>query len=1056
MGFYSNHFKIFIFIVIILLTKCNLKESVIQKVDQPYNETFNNISNEFIGNSNLQLKSFSLETGIFDYPYFRNNIHSNKFDFYSMRKVDKIKSKFIQLRETPSSSSVPETKLYINDKNSKIDKDTCLIKANTLFNMIDHDTPFTKATEYYRTVYVYSGRNFGDLGDYDRCNKFPEGKFFSTIVQVTDEYSTRFGLCFFIECDEDTLASLKPQLKLIISKLMKFNIKDFTFTDTSDVASSQYQSHYIGAYIVISIVIIILLLYIMNAVMITKASPNKTSKREIISKPVNPDFKKSMSETRKNYRSDNEDDKNKLPSSNFRSKIFNEDRNLNMKSEENDYDETEGKQTMHNRKSILVNDSQYDKTTGDVNTKQRKKSKLRKETFENNDNFKKANHKEFKENTKRNINELYNNSEKNVYNLNHNQENAQKSENKKLEPEILDEHYPKNLQPADSILTVKNIKQDKNHDNKDLKSELKGEETKKPFRPKKSLLNFILSHFDFYEQLSKIFTVKAKSNDPLRIFDGIRIFSAGWVVFGHGFYLFIMIGFYNSFEIINLMTSWMGAIIYSALFAVDVFFYMSAFMFYLGMQKYISKPETSNINNVNKDYWSTSDYRTKKGNENKEIVDSNPNETKLTGQLVSQYEVTEFRNSKMESDTSKLPNSMYDSIRNSEVKSGLNNINNSNISKSNDNITDTKVDISNSKIENPVKEKKTSKIIVFSMALVARYIRLFPLYAFVIFGITQIVPMFAYGGLDYMTTILNDPSCANHWWHNILYFNNLLNYTPPDSMCAGHTWYLANDMQFFIVFMLIFVFLAEYDTIRNLVVLAIMIASLAISTVLCINQELNYNDRSHNRKVNPNEFNEYYIKPYIRVAPYILGLFFCEFYLNCKAYPKYVENSDTKKDNIFRKINKKIEKNNLVAFLMFIFAMILINFSVFSTWWTNNYDVNLPFQGVMKTFNKVLFVWGLAILVQLTFLGKFKIIYHILSLDLFNVLGKLTFGIYLVHMYIILIAGTHFNSLPYLNFWFFSIFAVGALGAATIVSLIVSLLFESPVISILKSLMGRE
>lgn len=1054
MKHFTNHFKILILFIIILFANCNLKESIIPKTNQANHESLNNTISKYELNykSNAQVESLFFHTGIFDYPYFRYNNALNKSASNIIKKIEKTKSsKFIQLREITGSNSISESKILKNDKNSKIDKDTCLIKANTLFNMIDHDTPFTKATEFYRTVYVYSGRNFGDLGDFDRCNKFPEGKFFSTIVQVTDDFSTRFGLCFFIECDEDALASLKPQLKLIISKLMKFDIKDFTFTDTSDVASSQYQSHFIGAYIVISIIIIILLLYIMNAVLIKKASPNKIPKKEIISKPVNPDFKKSMSETRKNYRSDNEDDKNKIPSSNFRSKIFNEDKNLNLKSEENDYDETEGKQNIHgNRKSILVNESHNDKTTGDINNKQRKRSKLRKETFENNDNFKKVNKKEFKENTKRNIDELYNNNEKSVYNLN--KKTIKEGETKINEHEIVEENSPKNLQPADSILTVK----ENNKDNKLLSKELNVIETKKPFRPKKSLLQFILSHFDFYEQLSKIFTVKAKSNDPLRIFDGIRIFSAGWVVFGHGFYLFIMIGFYNSFEILNIMTSWMGAIIYSALFAVDVFFYMSAFMFYLGMQKYISKPETSNINNVNKDYWSTSDYRTKKGNLNKEVIDSNPNETKLTGQLASQYEVTEFRNSKIESDTSKLPNSMYDSIRNSEVKSGLNNINNSNISKSNDNTTNTKVDISNSKIENPVKEKKTSKIIIFSMALVARYIRLFPLYAFVIFGITQIVPMFAYGGLDYMTTILNDPSCANHWWHNILYFNNLPNYTPPDSMCAGHTWYLANDMQFFIVFMLIFVFLAEYDTIRNLVVLAIMIGSLAISTVLCINQELNYNDRSHNRKTNPNEFNEYYIKPYIRVAPYILGLFFCEFYLNCKAYPKYVENSDTKKDNIFRKINKKIERNNLVAFLMFIFAMILINFSVFSTWWTNNYDVNLPFQGVMKTFNKVLFVWGLAILVQLTFLGKFKIIYHILSLDLFNVLGKLTFGIYLVHMYIILIAGTHFNSLPYLNFWFFSIFAVGALGAATIVSLIVSLLFESPVISILKSLMGRE
>ena len=43
--------------------------------------------------------------------------------------------------------------------------------------------------------------------------------------------------------------------------------------------------------------------------------------------------------------------------------------------------------------------------------------------------------------------------------------------------------------------------------------------------------------------------------------------------------------------------------------------------------------------------------------------------------------------------------------------------------------------------------------------------------------------------------------CKRHWWTNLLYINNLLYY---DEACVGQTWYLACDMQFFLVSPLVF------------------------------------------------------------------------------------------------------------------------------------------------------------------------------------------------------------------------------------------------------------
>jgi len=45
--------------------------------------------------------------------------------------------------------------------------------------------------------------------------------------------------------------------------------------------------------------------------------------------------------------------------------------------------------------------------------------------------------------------------------------------------------------------------------------------------------------------------------------------------------------------------------------------------------------------------------------------------------------------------------------------------------------------------------------------------------------------------------------CRRNWWHNLLYINNLITYDPEgeptDSMCFGESWYLAVDMQLFLV-----------------------------------------------------------------------------------------------------------------------------------------------------------------------------------------------------------------------------------------------------------------
>ena len=78
-----------------------------------------------------------------------------------------------------------------------------------------------------------------------------------------------------------------------------------------------------------------------------------------------------------------------------------------------------------------------------------------------------------------------------------------------------------------------------------------------------------------------------------------------------------------------------------------------------------------------------------------------------------------------------------------------------------------------------------------------RYLRLTPTYAFVLFFAWALTANIAYGpGIGLTPSIMGD--CTKVWWTNFLYINNLYPWKEIDE-CMRWTWYLANDMQFYVI-----------------------------------------------------------------------------------------------------------------------------------------------------------------------------------------------------------------------------------------------------------------
>lgn len=107
----------------------------------------------------------------------------------------------------------------------------------------------------------------------------------------------------------------------------------------------------------------------------------------------------------------------------------------------------------------------------------------------------------------------------------------------------------------------------------------------------KTKLGLFFLSFSFTRNIAKMFApVKQANDDNLVILNGIRCLSIMWVVVGHGFMMDLITPTVNLSDLTSFIHPMWFAIIPSGVFAVDVFFFISAFLAaYLMLVKYFWK-----------------------------------------------------------------------------------------------------------------------------------------------------------------------------------------------------------------------------------------------------------------------------------------------------------------------------------------------------------------------------------------------------------------------------------------------------------------------------------
>jgi len=244
-------------------------------------------------------------------------------------------------------------------------------------------------------------------------------------------------------------------------------------------------------------------------------------------------------------------------------------------------------------------------------------------------------------------------------------------------------------------------------------------------------------------------------------------------------------------------------------------------------------------------------------------------------------------------------------------------------------------------------------------------------------------------------TYISRTACDKYWWTNLLYVNNFIpkNY---DVTCMGWSWYLANDMQLYI---LTPIFFFSYYKNKKLGIAVITIAMLlSLAANFGLDYVNNYTPWLPALQKNDAYESVVYSKFYTRGVSWLIGVagaWLLRWHEHLPTKPKL---------------------NPIVQLVAWLFAAFFILSPVFGTQslylengqWTRGEIL------MYLTFGRFTFTLGVAIMMHMLYIGYGTIINWILSFGLWDVFARLTYSAYLYHP--ILMSITYFNSTQFFHY----------------------------------------
>ncbi len=277
-----------------------------------------------------------------------------------------------------------------------------------------------------------------------------------------------------------------------------------------------------------------------------------------------------------------------------------------------------------------------------------------------------------------------------------------------------------------------------------------------------------------------------------------------------------------------------------------------------------------------------------------------------------------------------------------------------------------------------------------------RYLRLTPTYAFVLFFIWLLIMHLADGPI-YPRVAWEESAgyqnCKRYWWTNLLYINNIYPWQMNDG-CIYWSWYLANDMQFYVFSPLIIIPLYFLFPLGLAISAVVILICLVISGTLASVYDHQANQLSRfaynytgNSSIDMNYGNLLYDKPWHRVAPYIVGLVL--------GYILYRFRMPTR--------SKRYVTYPVFAAMWIISGILLVStlYGLYFTW--HNHFPSTAENVLYITFSRLAWSLGVALIVIICHYGYGGLINWFLSLSFWIPLSRLSYNAYLLHPFLLMV-----------------------------------------------------
>ncbi|XP_029676634.1 nose resistant to fluoxetine protein 6-like [Formica exsecta] len=312
-----------------------------------------------------------------------------------------------------------------------------------------------------------------------------------------------------------------------------------------------------------------------------------------------------------------------------------------------------------------------------------------------------------------------------------------------------------------------------------------------------------------------------------------------------------------------------------------------------------------------------------------------------------------------------------------------------------------------------------AKLNEFFVSVIRRYIRLTPA-SMMMVGILQLNSGWYSETSQFYMDERPHETCAKYWWRNLLYINNLFN---RRELCMSWSWYLANDMQFFIIAITLLILSTIYFYTAALILVGLLIGSIVLSGYISYIYEYVPILSELYRLIDV-----LYYPPWVRIGPYIIGII--------AAY-------------ILIRLNKRTTLKRTTLILCWCLGSACNIFVLFGLY---NRRISVLSSAIYVALNRTVWAIGIAWIVIVCSTKHGGIIKQVLSFKVWIPLSRLTYCAYLLNPFIIHSIHLHDESSTHLEYLSLGTMFMGQVVITYFCAYALSLMAEAPFIMLMRML----